>query len=58
MNNITQNIKSKIGKNLHNKKYHPIQIIKQKIYDYFGEIFIKFDDLNPIVETKLNVTLR
>ena len=49
MNNITQNIKSKIGKNLHNKKYHPIQIIKQKIYDYFGETFIKFDDLNPIV---------
>lgn len=52
--NITQGIASKIGKNLHNKKNHPLEIIKRKIYDYFGESFIKFDNLDSKVTTENN----
>lgn len=54
MHNITDNIKSKLGKNLHNKKNHPVQIIKEIIYDYFGEEFHKEDKLSPYVNTKNN----
>jgi len=52
--NITPGISSKLGKNLHNKKNHPIEIIKRKIYDYFGESFNKFDELNPVVKIEEN----
>lgn len=52
--NITPGIQSKIGKNLHNKKNHPIEIIKRKIYDFFGESFKKYEDLNPVVKIEDN----
>lgn len=52
--NVTPNIKSKIGRNLHNLKNHPIEILKRKIYDYFGESYRKYDDLDPVVGTKQN----
>lgn len=52
--NITPGIQAKIGRNLHNKKNHPLEIIKRKIYDYFGDEFKKFDDLNPIVKIEEN----
>ena len=52
--NITPGISSKLGKNLHNRKNHPIEIIKRKIYGFFGEDFKKFDDLNPIVNIEDN----
>ncbi len=52
--NITPGISSKLGRNLHNQKNHPIEIIKRKIYDYFGDSFNKFDDLNPIVNIEDN----
>ncbi len=52
--NITPGIQSKIGKNLHNKENHPIEIIKRKIYNFFGEDFKKFEDLNPIVKIEDN----
>ncbi len=52
--NITPSIKEKIGRNLHNLKNHPIEIIKRKIYDYFGESFYKFDNLNPKVNVSDN----
>lgn len=53
-NNITPTINSKIGKNLHNKINHPIEIIKRKIYNYFDENFQKFDEINPIVTIEDN----
>ncbi|HWY35647.1 MAG TPA: hypothetical protein VNX68_13460, partial [Nitrosopumilaceae archaeon] len=52
--NITSGISSKLGRNLHNKKSHPIEIIKKKIHNFFGEDFKKFDDLNPIVKIEEN----
>ena len=52
--NITQGIISKMGKNLHNKKNHPLEIVKKKIYSYFGEKFEKFDNFNPIVKIEEN----
>ena len=54
MSNITVNIRDKIGRNLHLQKYHPIEIIKNKIYDYFGADFKKYDDLNPYVYVEDN----
>ncbi len=52
--NIPSNIANKLGMNLHNKEHHPIQIIKSKIQQYFGEEFTKFDTLNPIVNVEDN----
>jgi len=54
MNNITSKINNKIGVNLHKRKHHPIEIIKNKIYDYFGEGFNKFEDLDPVVKINEN----
>jgi len=51
--NIGASIKSKIGRELHNKKNHPIWIIKNYIYSYFDTLedynFDKFDNLSPFV---------
>lgn len=52
--NITPTIKSKLHKNLHNKKFHPIEIIKHIIYNYFGSEYKKFDEISPIVSTQDN----
>ena len=56
--NITPKIKEKVGKNLHNQKNHPLEIIKNKIYEYFDKkfncTFKKYDDLNPIVSVEDN----
>lgn len=52
--NITPGIQTKIGRNLHNQKNHPLEIIKRKIYDYFGSEYEKFDNLNPIVKIEEN----
>lgn len=52
--NITPSIKEKINRNLHNSKNHPIEIIKRKIYEYFGEEFKKFDNLSPEVNIAEN----
>jgi phenylalanyl-tRNA synthetase alpha chain len=54
VSNITPGISSKLGKNLHNQKNHPLEIIKRKIYNYFGDKFNKFDDLSPIVKVEEN----
>jgi phenylalanyl-tRNA synthetase alpha chain len=51
--NLTPNIKSKIGKSLHNKVHHPINIIKNRIYKLFPT-FEKFDTLDPIVSVDEN----
>ncbi|AUL78920.3 phenylalanyl-tRNA synthetase [Tupanvirus soda lake] len=52
--NITPSIQAKLGRNLHLQKYHPIEIIKNKIYNYFGSSYEKFDDLLPIVSIEDN----
>lgn len=46
-------VKSKIGLKLHNKKDHPIFIIKQLIYDFFKD-FSKFDELSEFVNVTNN----
>lgn len=57
-NNVTENIYNKIGVNLHKRSAHPLNIIRQAIYEYFdkslGREFKKFDDLYPIVTTHAN----
>lgn len=52
--NITPSIREKMNRNIHNTKNHPIEIIKRKIYDYFGDSFVKFDNLAPIVDVVEN----
>lgn len=52
--NITPSIREKINRNLHNSENHPIEIIKRKIYEYFGEEFMKFDHLTPEVDVTEN----
>ena len=53
--NIPPSILQKFGKNLHNQKNHPIEIIKRKIYEYFDTKmnvkFEKFDSLSPMIDT-------
>jgi phenylalanyl-tRNA synthetase alpha chain len=43
-----------MNRNIHNTKNHPIEIIKRKIYEFFGDEFQKFDDLNPEVNISDN----
>ena len=56
--NIPNSIIEKFGRNLHNLKNHPIEIIKKKIYEYFDQLdnyeFDKFDNLDPFVSTEDN----
>lgn len=57
MSNITEHIKNKIGKNLHNKPNHPLCILKNYIYKFFDTQnikFEKFDDFEPYVSTEDN----
>lgn len=49
--NITKSIYEKMNRNIHNTKNHPIEIVKNKIYNYFGNSFEKFDNLS----SKVNV---
>lgn len=57
-NNITDNIFSKIGVNLHRREGHPLYIIRSAIYEYFDgqhkDTFNKFDDMAPIVSAHAN----
>jgi len=59
--NIPASIEAKLGRSLHNQKGHPIEIIKNKIYQYFDQLpeyqFQKHDDLDPIVDTNNNFDL-
>jgi len=52
--NITKSIKEKMNRNIHNTKNHPIEIIKNKIYQYFGHSFHQFDYLSPKVNVEDN----
>ncbi len=54
MNKLPQTISDKIGRYLYLQKNHPICIVKNKIYDFFGKEYQYpvFED--PIVNTKNN----
>jgi phenylalanyl-tRNA synthetase alpha chain len=57
MSNITEQIKKKIGKNLHNNENHPLCIIKNHIYKFFDAQqiqFDKFDTFEPFVSIQDN----
>ncbi|KAL6000448.1 hypothetical protein ACLOJK_024144 [Asimina triloba] len=55
-NNVPDSIFSKLGLQLHRRHQHPIGILKNAIYEYFdnthAKMFVKFDDLCPIVSVK------
>jgi phenylalanyl-tRNA synthetase alpha chain len=51
---IPKHIKEKIGKNLFLKQNHPISIIKDKIYEYFGDSFMKIENFPVEVSTIKN----
>lgn len=51
---LPKHIEDKMNKNLFTQNNHPICIIKNKIYDYFGEDFLKIEDFPKVVETKKN----
>lgn len=56
MNNVPENIKSKIGKNLHRRPGHPLSTIRELIYKALPD-FKKFDDFLPTVSTEKNFDL-
>jgi phenylalanyl-tRNA synthetase alpha chain len=51
---IPNHIKNKLNRNLFLKEDHPICIIKEKIYDYFGDSFLKKDDFYKVANVKNN----
>ena len=56
--NIPQTINDKRCVKLHNKKYNPICLIKERIYYYFeNSNFQKFDDLHEVVTVENNFDL-
>uniref|UniRef100_A0A8C3H9W0 Phenylalanine--tRNA ligase, mitochondrial n=1 Tax=Chrysemys picta bellii TaxID=8478 RepID=A0A8C3H9W0_CHRPI len=61
--NVTEKILSKVGKNLHNQRYHPLWLIKERIKDHFYKqyigrfgtpLFSVYDDLSPVVTVEQN----
>jgi phenylalanyl-tRNA synthetase alpha chain len=57
ISNIPISIKSKIGKNIYMQHRHPIQLIKQKIFDYFSDEYAKIENLDPKVSIVDNFDL-
>ncbi|XP_060073826.1 phenylalanine--tRNA ligase, mitochondrial-like [Ylistrum balloti] len=61
--NVTPTILKKVGKNLHCQKYHPLNLIKLRINDFFyknyfnkfrNPLFSVYDNLSPIVTLHQN----
>ncbi|XP_029159396.1 probable phenylalanine--tRNA ligase, mitochondrial [Nylanderia fulva] len=61
--NITPNIITKLGRNLHVKQYHPLSLLRQRIVNYFYEQFRSksgtpsfsiYDNICPIVTVAQN----
>eukprot|EP00455_Lapot_gusevi_P013820 TRINITY_DN1681_c0_g1_i5.p1 TRINITY_DN1681_c0_g1~~TRINITY_DN1681_c0_g1_i5.p1 ORF type:complete len:405 (+),score=76.80 TRINITY_DN1681_c0_g1_i5:56-1216(+) len=61
--NVTQNIKEKIGRNLHLQPSHPLNILRNLVVDHFNKvhvtpdgkpIFKVFDNLHPVVHVSRN----
>jgi phenylalanyl-tRNA synthetase alpha chain len=49
--NVTSNIASRVGANLHLRPLHPLHTIQQKITSYWGDSFRVHDNLSPVVST-------
>jgi len=63
MTNVTPSIMKKLGSNLHNRKKHPIYLIRQRIQEYFyrsyvgrtgNPLYAVFDNLSPVVPLAKN----
>lgn len=63
LTNVTPAILSKVGQNLHNKKHHPLNLIRQRIQDFFygyaknsrgNPLFSVYDNLSPVVTQQQN----
>ncbi|KAM3840355.1 phenylalanine--tRNA ligase, mitochondrial isoform 1-T7 [Vipera latastei] len=61
--NVTQKILSKVGRNLHNQRNHPLWLIKERVKDHFYKqylvrsrtpLFSVYDDLSPVVTVEQN----
>lgn len=61
--NITENVISKVGRNLHVTPYHPLSHIRQRIVNYFymqfhnrigSPIFSVYDNISPVVTVDQN----
>uniref|UniRef100_A0ABM5GAL4 phenylalanine--tRNA ligase n=2 Tax=Pogona vitticeps TaxID=103695 RepID=A0ABM5GAL4_9SAUR len=61
--NVTTKILSKVGKNLHNQRNHPLWLIKERVKDHFYKQYIGrfgtprfsvYDDLSPVVTVEQN----
>uniref|UniRef100_V9KTZ0 Phenylalanine--tRNA ligase, mitochondrial n=1 Tax=Callorhinchus milii TaxID=7868 RepID=V9KTZ0_CALMI len=61
--NVTSKILSKVGRNLHNQRNHPLWLIKERIKDYFyrnylnrigNPLFSAYDNLSPVVTIEQN----
>ena len=61
--NVTPRIISKVGCNLHNQKYHPLNLIRHRIQNYFdtyftthigSPVFSVFDNISPVVSVYQN----
>uniref|UniRef100_A0A8D8S128 Phenylalanine--tRNA ligase, mitochondrial n=1 Tax=Cacopsylla melanoneura TaxID=428564 RepID=A0A8D8S128_9HEMI len=61
--NVTPKILSHVGKNLHNQKYHPLCMLKQRIINFFYTdfvgnkgypIFSIYDSISPVVTVEEN----
>lgn len=53
MNNIPVSISDKIGKNLYKIKNHPIEIVKEMVFDYFSDL-VKIEIENSYVSIENN----
>nr|XP_060630751.1 phenylalanine--tRNA ligase, mitochondrial [Anolis sagrei ordinatus]XP_060630752.1 phenylalanine--tRNA ligase, mitochondrial [Anolis sagrei ordinatus]XP_060630753.1 phenylalanine--tRNA ligase, mitochondrial [Anolis sagrei ordinatus]XP_060630754.1 phenylalanine--tRNA ligase, mitochondrial [Anolis sagrei ordinatus] len=61
--NMTKKIISKVGKNLHNQRHHPLWLIKERVKDHFYKqyigrfgtpLFSVYDDFPPVVTVEQN----
>ena len=60
--NVTPKVLSLLNRQLHNKQYHPLQLMKEQIINYFqskyycgnGTLFSIHDKISPVVTTAAN----
>lgn len=61
--NVTPRVTSKIGMHLHNRRNHPINLVRQRIQNYFyanytnragNPLFAVFDNISPVVTSRQN----
>eukprot|EP00069_Balaena_mysticetus_P019169 bmy_11677T0 len=61
--NLSRKVLSRVGRNLHNRPYHPLWLIKERVKQHFyaryvgrsgTPLFSVYDDLSPVVTTWQN----